>query len=91
MPGVKTTLIDKNSGTAEIRENKPGENSNAREQAGSAYFPPPRAPDEIPKLKEWFACYKNGILIERFVSEIRAQEYCDRGLSDRWEKEAIKS
>jgi hypothetical protein len=91
MPGVRTTIIDKNSGTAEIHEGKPKEYSNVQKQMDSAYLPPPCSLDEIPKLTEWFACYKNGAVVERFVSAQKAQDYCDRGLADGWEKETIKS
>jgi hypothetical protein len=91
VPGVRTTFIDKKSGTSEIREAKPMEGSNTQEQMDSAYLPPPCSPDEMPKLTEWFVCYKNGTIVERLVSAERSQEYCDRGLADRWEKETIKS
>jgi hypothetical protein len=91
MPGVRTTIIDKNSGVTEIHEVKPKESPNVREQMDSAYLSPPRSPDEVPKLTEWFTCYKNGITVERFVSAKRAQDYCDKGLADKWEKETIKS
>jgi hypothetical protein len=57
----------------------------------SAYLSPPRSPDEVPKLTEWFTCYKNGKVVDRFVSAKRDQDYCDRGFADRWEKETIKS
>jgi hypothetical protein len=89
MPGVRTTIIDKNSGVAEIHESKPKENSNVREQMDSAYLPP-RSPDEMPKLTEWFVCYKNEKVVEWFVSAKMAQDYCNRGLADKWEKESIK-
>jgi hypothetical protein len=89
MPRVRTTIIDKNSGATEIHEVKPKEPSNVRDQMDSAYLP--RPPDEVPKLTEWFTCYKNGTAVERFVSAKRAQDYCDKGLADRWEKETIKS
>jgi hypothetical protein len=91
MPGIRTTITDKNSGVTEIRESRPKENSNVREQMDSAYLPPPCSPDEAPKLTELFTCYKNGIAVERFVSAKRAQDYCDKGLADKWEKETIKS
>jgi hypothetical protein len=91
MSGVRITITDKNSGVTEIRESRPKENSDVREQVDSAYLPPPYSPDEIPKLTEWFVCYKNGKVIERFVSAKRAQDYCDIGLADKWEKETIKS
>jgi hypothetical protein len=91
MPGVRTTIIDKNSGVTEIHEAKSKENLNVREQMDSAYLPPPRSPDEVPKLTEWFTCYKNGKVVDRFVSAKKAQDYCDRGFADRWEKETIKS
>jgi hypothetical protein len=74
MPGIRTTIIDKNSGAVDF-----------------AYLPPPCSPDEIPKLTEWFTCYRNGVAVERFVSAKRAQDYCDRGLADNWKKETIKS
>jgi hypothetical protein len=91
MPGVRTTIIDKNSGVTEIHEVKSKEKFNVREQMDSAYLPPPCPPDEIPKLTEWFTCYKKGMAVERFVSAKRAQDYCDKGLADSWEKETIKS
>jgi hypothetical protein len=91
MPGVRTTVINKNSGVAEIHEAKPKDNLNIQEKVDFAYLPPPCSPDEMPKLTEWFVCYKNGKVVERFVSAKMAQDYCDRGLADRWEKETIKS
>jgi hypothetical protein len=91
MPGIRTTIIDKNSGVAEIHETKSKDTSNVREQMDSAYLPPPCSPDKVPKLKEWFTCYRNEITVERFVSAKQAQDYCDRGFADRWEKETIKS
>jgi hypothetical protein len=91
MPGVRTTVIDKISGTIETHEVKPKENINDRDQIDPAYLPPPRSPDEIPKLTELFTCYKSGIAVERFVSAKSAQDYCDKGFADKWEKETIKS
>jgi hypothetical protein len=91
MPGVRTAIIDKNSGITEIHEAKQKENSNVREQMDSAYLLPPCSPNEMPKLTEWFTCYKNGTVVERFISVKRAQDYCDRGIADKWEKEIIKS
>jgi hypothetical protein len=91
MPGIRTTVIDKNSGLTEINEAKIKENSNVREQMDSVYLPPPCSPDEVSKLKEWVTCYKNGIVVDRFVSAKKAQDYCDRGLADKWKKETIES
>jgi hypothetical protein len=91
MPGMRTTITDKTSGRIETHGFGSREDCNVREQMDSAHLPPPRPPDEVPKLTEWFSCYKDNEVVERFVSELRAQEYCDRGLADRWEKEPIKS
>jgi hypothetical protein len=91
MPEVRTTVIDKNFGVAEIHETKPNENPNVRKQTDSAYLPPPRFPDEVAKLTEWFTCYRNGVVVEHFVLAEQAQDYCNKGFADKWEKETIKS
>jgi hypothetical protein len=91
MPGIRTTIIDKDSGVTEIHETKPKENLNIKEQMDSACFSFPCSPDKNRKLTEWFTCYRNNVVIERFVSAKKAQEYCDRGFADKWEKETIKS
>lgn len=64
MPGIRTTITDKNSGDSDIRDARPKEFTLFRGQVDSAFSLP--------------------------VEEM-AQRYCDRDITDRWEKETIKS
>jgi hypothetical protein len=73
MPGIKTTIIDKDSG--------------AIETLGGEAMSLPKPIDEIPTLTEWWACYRNNKIVNKFITEEHAKNYCNRGFADSYKKE----